>query len=157
MHASLEAHSVARGLLVAEPGRWELSVFAEVNGVPSKCRFDRLLDNGIAVDVKTTKAPRPSEYDLVRAVIDYGYDLQAVHYLEVARAAGIDLERFAFVFVGKEPPHHVTVAELDPAFLERGAKLRDLALQRWLHPTMVDAYPGEREPVTLSLPRWAHL
>jgi hypothetical protein len=46
---------------------------------------------------------------------------------------------------------------LDAAFLERGQALRDLALSRLLHPQFEPAYPGEREPVTLSLPRWARI
>lgn len=155
MRDAVEAHSEAYSLLYEQTGSPEVSVFAEVDGVPSKCRFDRLLDT-VGVDVKTTTA-KPGAHSLTRTVIDYGYDLQAVHYLEVARAAGIELERFTFVFVGKEPPHHVTVADLDAGFLERGAALRDLALQRWLHPTMVEAYPGQTGQVELVLPRWANL
>lgn len=155
MRDAVEAHSEAYSLLYEFTGSPEVSVFAEVDGVPSKCRFDRLLD-GVGVDVKTTTA-KPGAHSLTRTVIDYGYDLQAVHYLEVARAAGIDLDRFVFVFVGKEPPHHVTVCDLDAAFLERGAVLRDLALQRWLHPSMVEAYPGQTGHLELALPRWAQL
>lgn len=156
MEKALRAHSVASGLLVEATGGWELSVFAEVDGVPSKCRFDRLLDDGTAVDVKTTKEI-PNPRDLARVVINYGYDIQNAHYEAVAAAAGIELTGFKFVFVQSVEPFHVTVAELDDAFLERGRALRDLALGRWLHPTMVDSYPGEREPVTLTLPRWAQL
>lgn len=156
MEAALRAHSVASELLVGCAGGWEVSVFADVDGVPSKCRFDRLLDDGTAVDVKTTK-DGPNPHDLARAVINYGYDLQEAHYWSVAHAAGIDLRSFVFVFVQSVPPHHVTVVSLDAEFFGRGQKLRDLALQRYLHPTMVPAYPGETEPVTLSLPRWAEL
>lgn len=155
MRDAVEAHSEARNLLFEQTGSPEVSVFAEVDGVPSKCRFDRLLD-GVGIDLKTTTA-KPGTHSLTRAVIDYGYDLQAVHYLEVARAAGVELDRFVFVFVGKDPPHHVTVADLDQGFLERGQALRDLALQRWLHPTMVDAYPGQSESLKLVAPRWAEL
>lgn len=156
MEAALRAHSVASELLVEASGGWEVSVFADVDGVPSKCRFDRLLDAGVGVDVKTTKAG-PGSYALTRAVIDYGYDLQQAHYEAVAAGAGIDLEAFRFVFVQNCEPFHVTVVDLDAAFLERGQALRDLALQRYLHPEFTDSYPGEREPVTLQLPRWAEL
>lgn len=155
MRDAVEAHSEAYSLLFERTGSAEVSVFAEVEGVPSKCRFDRLLD-GVGVDVKTTTA-KPDPHELTRAVISYGYDLQAVHYLAVAKAAGIELDSFAFVMVGKDEPHHVTVCYLDDAFMARGAVLRDLALQRFLHPQMVDAYPGQTQPLTLSLPRWANL
>jgi hypothetical protein len=156
MEAALRGHSVASELLVAASGGWEVSVFADVDGVPSKCRFDRLLDSGIAVDVKTTKAG-PGSYQLTRAVLDYGYEIQEAHYRAVAAAAGIELERFVFIFAQNCEPFHVTVVDLDAAFLERGQALRSLALNRYLHPQFEPAYPGEREPVTLSLPKWAEL
>lgn len=155
MEKALGNHREASRLLVDLPGTFETSVFAEVDGVPSKCRFDRLL-TGCGVDIKTTKSG-PGNYALTRTVLDYGYDLSAAHYLGTAAAAGIELDAFTFVFVSKEPPHHVTVATLDEQFLERGRALRDLALQRFLHPSMVDAYPGESEPIELSLPGWAKI
>jgi hypothetical protein len=156
MHASLEAHSVARELLVDAAGGWEVSVFADVDGVPSKCRFDRLLDAGVGVDLKTTRSG-PGSYELTKAVISLGYDLQESHYREVGAAAGIELDRFVFIFAQNVAPFHVTVVDLDASFLERGQALRSLALSRYLHPQFEPAYPGEREPVTLSLPRWAEL
>lgn len=156
MEAALRGHSEARRLLVDEPGGWEVSVFSEVDGVPSKARFDRLLDSGVAVDVKTTKAG-PGEYALTRAVLDYGYEIQRAHYEAVAAGAGIELERFVFVFVQNVPPHHVTVVELDEAFMARGQALRDLALNRYLHPDFTDPYPGASGSLVLELPRWAEL
>lgn len=155
MEKALRNHREASRLLVDLPGTFETSVFAEVDGVPSKCRFDRLL-TGCGVDIKTTKSG-PGNYALTRTVLDYGYDLSAAHYLETAQAAGLELDAFTFVFVSKEPQHHVTVATLDEPFLERGRALRDLALQRFLHKGMVDAYPGESEPIELILPGWANL
>lgn len=156
MENALRAHSVAESLLVGAAGRWEVSVFTDIDGVPSKARFDRILDNGVAVDVKTTKSG-PGSYALSRAVLDYGYDLQEAHYMEVARSAGIELESFFFVFVQNVMPYHVTVVELDADFMERGGALRDLALSRYLHPSMVPSYPGETGTLELSLPRWARL
>lgn len=156
MERSLRAHSEARRLLVDEPGAWELSVFAEVDEVPSKCRFDRLLDDGTAVDVKTTKAG-PGSYELTKTVIQYGYDLAENHYRAVAAGAGIDLTGFCLLFVQNVAPYHVTVVELDEAFMERAAALRDLALSRYLHGQMVDPYEGATGRLSLSLPGWARL
>lgn len=156
MEQALRAHPDASELLVTASGGWEVSVFAHVDGVPSKCRFDRLLDSGIAVDVKTTRSG-PGSYALTRSVIDYGYDLQWQHYESVAAAAGTPLTAFYFVFVQNVPPFHVTVVELDEKFMERGQTLRDLALNRFLHPEFVPAYPGATGTLTLQLPRWAEL
>lgn len=156
MEKAVRAHSVAASLLIEGVGAWEVSVFAEIDGVPSKARFDRLLEDGTAVDVKTTKAG-PGDYALTRAVLELGYDLQAAHYLEVGKAAGVPVERFLHVFVQNTAPFHVTVAELEPDFLERGRALRDLALSRFLHEGWVDPYPGASSTLSLSLPRWARL
>jgi hypothetical protein len=156
MEKALRGHSEAASLLVDESGAWEVSVFADVEGVPSKARFDRLLDSGVGVDVKTTRSG-PGEYALTRAVIDYGYEIQQTHYLEVAKAAGIELEAFIFVFVQNVHPFHVTVVELDEAFTARGEALRDLALSRYLHPEFTDPYPGASGRLNLTLPRWAQL
>lgn len=156
MADAVKSHSKASALIYGTDGQSEVSVFAEVDSVPMKARFDRLLSDGTAVDVKTT-SEKPNPGDLARAVVRWGYELSASHYLEVAAAAGIDVHTFALVFVGKESPHHVTVAYLDEAFLERGQALRDLALQRLVHPSMTDSYPGESEPLTLNLPKWAVL
>lgn len=156
MESALRAHSEAHRLLVEASGLWELSVFADVDGVPSKCRFDRLLDDGTAVDVKTTKSG-PGEYALTRAVLDYGYDMAEDHYRSVAAAAGIDLTGFLFLFVQNVYPYHVTVVELDDAFRERAATLRDLALSRFCHPQMVDAYKGQTGTLELACPGWAKL
>lgn len=135
-------------------GKPEVSVFTEVDGVPCKARFDWLAD-GYAVDLKTT-ASKPGK-DLAKAVTDFGYDVSADHYLRVASAAGLDVSEFWLVFVGKDAPHHVTVADLDATFYDRAAVLRELALERWQHPEMVEPYPGADSRLTLSAPRWARL
>lgn len=154
MAAAVTAHREASALLAGSAV--ELSVFAEVDGVPSKCRFDALTDDGVGVDLKSS-ADGPGVYELTRTVIKYGFDLSEAHYEAVASAAGIVLSGFRFVICSKEPPHYVTVVELDAAFLARGDALRDLALNRYLHPDFTPAYPGETELLTLALPRWAAL
>jgi hypothetical protein len=156
MEAAVRAHSVAADLLVKQTGGWEVSVFAEVDGVPSKARFDRLLDSGVGVDVKMTKN-QPGPHWLSKAVLEFGYEIQEGHYRAVAESAGIGLESFKFVFCQNVHPYHVTVVELDDAFRERAAVLRDLALSRHLHPQMVDAYPGQSQTLTLTLPKWAQI
>jgi hypothetical protein len=156
MEAATRSHAEAADLLFKQEGRSEVSVFAEVDGIPCKCRFDRLLD-GTGVDVKTT-AVGPGEYTLAKVVIDRGYDVSADHYLRVASAAGLDVSEFKLVFVSKiAPDHYVTVVDLDTSFYDRAAVLRELALERYQHPEMVDQYVGQSERLTLTLPRWATL
>lgn len=152
MAAAVAAHGEASRLLTA--GKPEVSVFAEVDGVKCKARFDWLAD-GYAVDLKTT-ASKPGR-DLAKAVTDFGYDVSADHYLRVASAAGLDVSEFWHVWVGKDSPHYVTVTDMDSSFYDRAAVLRELALERWAHPEMVESYPGAYSRLTLSAPRWAAL
>lgn len=159
MADALENHSEASNLIYGTDGQSEVSVFAEVDSVPMRARFDRFTETHegrIGVDVKTT-TEKPNPHDLARAIIKYGYDLSADHYRMVGEAAGIELDEFYLIFVCKEPPHHVTVANLHADFWNRGAVLRDLALERYLHPEFTDSYPGERERLTLTMPKWAEI
>jgi hypothetical protein len=150
-------HREARRLLIDEPGSPEVSVFAKVDDVKMKCRFDRLLDDGTPVDLKTTKN-RAGRQQIARAIIDYGYEVQADHYEQVGEAAGLSLaSKMQFCFVQNEPPYAVTVADLDDDWYQRGRTLRDIALDRILHPTMVEPYEGAVGVLNLSMPRWARL
>lgn len=160
MNDALRCHSEASALIWGTGGRSEVSVFTDVDYPPAKARFDRLAqvtDTWVtAVDLKTT-SEKPNPADLAKAIVRYGYDLSAAHYLQVAESAGVRVDELVLVFVCKEPPHYVTVVNLDHDFMERGAVLRDLALQRYLHPTMVESYPGESGRITVSPPGWARL
>lgn len=157
-HAMREAvtqHPDAKALLLDGDGQYEESAFAtDETGIKIKARFDRRIPGAI-VDLKST-ATKPGASSLSRAVIDYGYDLSAAHYLEVARLLELDADTFWFVFVGKEAPYRVTVASLDDGFLERGRVLRERAIERLTDP-LTPPYEGAEGPLTLAAPGWAHL
>lgn len=157
-HAMRQAvldHPDAKALLFDGEGMCEESAFTtDENGVKVKARFDRRIPGAI-VDLKSTSA-KPGASSLTRSVIDYGYDLSAAHYLNVARLLELDADSFWFVFVGKEAPHRVTVANLDDAFLARGRTLRDLAIERLTNP-LTPPYEGWAKPLTLTAPGWAHI
>lgn len=154
MRDAIAAHKAAAGLIYGSGGHNEESaLWIDDNGVRHKARFDRRIP-GALVDLKTTSA-KPGADSLTRACIDYGYDLSAAHYLEVAGGLGLDADVFAHVWVGKEAPYRVTVTELDSAFLARGRVLRALALERAAN--LAPAYEGASGYLTLTPPRWAEL
>lgn len=157
-HAMRDAvmdHADARALLFDGDGMCEESAFAtDESDVKVKARFDRRIPGAI-IDLKSTSA-KPGADSLSRAVIDYGYDLSAAHYLEVARLLELDADTFWLVFVGKEAPHRVTVADLDEGFLSRGRALRALAIERLTDPT-APPYEGWEKPLTLTAPGWARI
>lgn len=154
MRDAIADHETAAGLIFGTDGRNEESAFwVDGTGVQHKARFDRRIP-GALVDLKTTSA-KPGADSLTRACIDYGYDLSAAHYLEVAAGLGLDAGVFAHVWVAKEAPYRVTVTELDAAFVARGRVLRALALERAA--SRVPAYEGADGYLTLTPPRWADL
>lgn len=160
MAVAVENHDEACRLLHDLPGRNELSIFAlDHRGIPMKARLDRLADDDglqTGIDLKSFSG-KPGSYSIAKAVIDWGYDVQQDHYWDVAGAGGIILDRFKFVFVAKEPPHYVTVAELDQGFQVRGQRLREIGIDRMLNPEMVPAYEGATGDVLVEMPRWARV
>lgn len=154
MRDAVLAHDEARGLLHTDGAQHEVSVFVvdPETGVKMKARFD-LLAPLVAVDAKSTAA-KPGAHSLTKAVMAYGYDLSAAHYLHVAELAGLAVDGFTLLFVGKEDPHRVTVADLDDLFIKVGRKKRDLALKRHLDPTE-PAYEGATGRLILTPPLWA--
>lgn len=155
MADAVRAHDTSAALLFGDTGTYEESAFAlDENGVQHKARFDRRIPGAI-VDLKSTSA-KPGADSLSRAVIDYGYDLSAAHYLAVADLLGLDVQAFALVFCTKTEPYRVTVAELDATFLARGEALRRLALDRLTDPA-APAYEGASGFLTITAPRWAQI
>lgn len=155
MADAVRAHDEARELLFEGEGDYELSAFVEdENGIKLRSRFDRLIP-GAGVDLKTTSA-KPGPDSLTRAVLDYGYEVSAAHYLAVAELLGLNADRFVLVFVDKSDAPRVTVAHLDQSLIDRGKHLRDKAIQRLISPD-VDRYPGATGSLTLTCPPWARL
>lgn len=92
--------------------RSEMVALAEIDGV--WCRA--MIDNAPAdprqplYDLKSTTDASPE--GLAKTIATYGYDLQAAHYLAVWKAATGEDRKFRIIFVEKEPPYGVSVAEL---------------------------------------------
>lgn len=95
-----------------DPSRSELTAIAEIDGVTCKCMVDNApIDPRLPLyDLKTTEDASPEK--VIRSVVEYGYDVQAAHYLDVWKAATGEARRFRFVFVEKAAPYCVTVVEL---------------------------------------------
>lgn len=143
-------------MLFAAPGRSELSMFWRdpAFGVIRRCRWDRLTDTGIGIDLKTTKSSDPLA--LPKTIVEYRYDLSAAWYLAVAAGLDIEISAYALVFVESTEPHPVTVVELHNDFLERGAALAHKALTTYRRSVDTDTWPGYADDfLTLAPPRWA--
>nr|WP_246298530.1 PD-(D/E)XK nuclease-like domain-containing protein [Nocardioides panaciterrulae] len=143
--------------LLTSPGRSELSMFWRdpAYDVIRRCRWDRLGDDGIGVDLKTSRTSDPAA--LPKHIVEYGYDLSAAWYLDVAAGLGVDIAAYALVFVESTEPHPVVVAELSGDFLERGAALAGKALATYRRCLDTGTWPAycDDDFLTIHPPRWA--
>lgn len=92
--------------------RSEVVALAEVDGVMCRAMIDNApSDPRLPLyDIKTTTDASPEA--LAKTIATYGYDVQASHYLATWKAATGEDRRFRFIFVEKEAPYGVSVAEL---------------------------------------------
>lgn len=137
-------------------GTAEVSLFGicERTGVPVKCRFDLLTDDGAGVDLKKTQDS--SREAFAKSVFNYRYHVQDAFYSYVyALVAGRALESFTFLAVEEQPPHIAMPYTL-------GEESRDIAhnemlddLDRYAACVQANDWPGyERTEEPLELPSW---
>lgn len=95
-----------------DPARSEMAALAEIDGVWCRAMIDNapLDPRHPLYDLKSTTDASPEA--LAKTVAAYGYDVQAAHYLAVWKAATGEDRKFRIIFVEKEAPYGVSVAEL---------------------------------------------
>ena len=125
-------HESARPLLEVAVHR-EVSVFADVDGVPCRARFDALSDETrrgvIAVDLKSATDATP--FGFMRDAHKHGYDVQEGWYRDVYTASeGHDITEFWFIVLEKTGPYEVGVRSLTDEWVRMGrakaARARDI-------------------------------
>lgn len=127
-------HPTIRAIL-ERPGSAECSVFAEVDGVACKARFDYLpepSDSRItALDLKTAFSAHPAQFTKNAARLDYG--VQHTSYLRVLNEVlgpmphGMEPE-FLFAVVDKRPPHFASLVGLPTVWAIKARERTDKAL-----------------------------
>lgn len=153
MRASVRAHPAAGALF--KEGASEVSLFAtdESTGALCKSRLD-WLKTGQIVDLKTTEDASPAGF--ARSVHNYGYHLQAAHYVAMAKAVGLGSLDFILVAVEKTAPHAVACYKLDPSDILLADAERRRLMQLHASCTEFKSWPAySREVETLTLPNWA--
>jgi exodeoxyribonuclease VIII len=163
MKAAMNQHKSAHEFLSSR-GVNEVSLVWEEPevGVICKARIDRVGYIGewpIVGDVKTARNAGRRAFE--RAIHDYGYHVQAQHYLAgLQRLApipeGQPFRRFVFPVVETEPPHCVIVYELDESALVLAEADRQKYLRTWRECVETGVWPAYGDGVDLiSLPAWA--
>jgi len=111
MAVSVNRQLAAMGIKL-DPTRSEVVALAEIDGIWCRAMIDNApTDPRLPLyDLKSTTDASPES--LAKTIASYGYDLQAAHYLAVWKAATGEDRRFRIIFVEKEAPYGVQVAEL---------------------------------------------
>lgn len=152
--AAVESHPLASALL--SNGKPELSGFWQdpETGVPCRCRFDYLRQDGIGVDLKTTADASPREFQ--RSIARYAYHTQAAFYAmghEVI--TGEALTDFAFIVVEKSAPYAIGLYRIDDEALELGRSQARRALRIIAECQSRDHWPAYSDRVEpIGVPGW---
>lgn len=164
MTAAVLAHPLAAVLFDPSKGTAERSIFwrDEAAGVDKRARLDMVhKPDGdgrvLAVDLKSCRSAAPAA--LSKSVHEYGLHQQQAWYTDALTSLpDVESVAFLFAFVEKEPPHVVTVAELDWQAVEIGAARNARATRIFAECTASGVWPGyfpDDEIALLTLPPWA--
>ncbi|WP_353809108.1 PD-(D/E)XK nuclease-like domain-containing protein [Agromyces sp. SYSU T00194] len=142
------AHPTARRLF-EQDGTPETSLFAEIDGVACRARFDYYAP--VAVDLKTT-AGRADRHGFAQAAAKYGYEVQDAWYRDVREAVTGERGEFVFVVVEKDAPNLIGVHQLDRDFVDLGRAKTRRARAVYADCIESNQWPGYPEPIQLVVP-----
>lgn len=112
-------------------------------GILMKARIDlvtRYKGTSCIVDYKTTT--NASEWHFARSMWDYGYDIQAAHYLAAADSIATGKRTFVFAAQEKTPPYDAQMHTLGPISAESGVLRWQKAKRLWARCLADDEFPG---------------
>lgn len=154
---AVKSHPIAGPLFDPENGTPEVSMFAQhPTGVWLRGRADWITNTGIMVDLKSVQTADPNEF--TRTAWNFGYDVQTAIYEEIYRlATGQPPRGFIHVLVDKNPPHLVTIVQLDQEFLDLGRAKMERAIARYKQATETNEWPGYPPTIHSITPQqWMH-
>ena len=151
MAESVLNHNGARAILDLG-GESELSIFWEENDLTMKGKIDRVTPLGI-IDVKTTKDASLAEF--AKSVYNFGYHVQAAHYLAGAAANGLPCDDFIIIAVENEPPYCTALRKIDHVSIMEGEQERQELIAKYKKCVEKKHWPGYNDEIeTVSIPRW---
>lgn len=119
-----------------------------------KGRADAVIpDLGWVLDIKTTTDASPGGF--AKSIANYGYFLQAAHYVEGLRSMGA--KSFKWIAIENEAPYAVGLYELTPEHFKIGQEYRDFLIRKLAH-GIEKRLLGEhytRGFNSLAIPKWA--
>lgn len=153
--AAVRGHRGAGALLKGAATEVSLEWRDDATGMRCKGRMDAVAQHDVIIDVKTCQDASPKAFE--RAIANFGYHIQAAHYIDGYEAAtGVRPRAYIWIAVESSAPHGVAVYAADAAMLEIGAEKRAMALEIIAECTEAGEWPGyPAEIQTISLPGWA--
>lgn len=140
--------------ILSGEGEFELSVFAEVDGIGRKCRLDYLTETGVIIDIKTTQNAEFNDFR--KSVYNFGYHIQAAYYLDTCKAAGLNADAFCIIAVEKDAPHCLCFYEINEAAIEKGREQYEQKLEILAPQIKSGDFKGySADIVEMDLPSWA--
>lgn len=137
--------------------RSEMTALSQIDGAWCRAMIDNAPEDPSQPlwDFKTTVDASPAHCQ--RAVLNYGYDVQAAFYREVWRAATGEDRAFRFIFQEKTAPYEVCLIELDSEALTMAEKKTRRARDIWKKCLDSGHWPGYPQGVhVVALPAWHH-
>lgn len=156
MADAVMSHPVASRVLAN--GKAEQAIIWNDETTDVTCRgfIDWLAPRAI-VDLKSTVNASLSDFS--KALVNFGYAIQAAFYTDGYAALTGDELPFVMVACEKAAPHLVTVCQLDQEAIEYGRTKARLALEMFRDCTESGIWPewanADEDIPVLSLPRWA--
>ncbi|MFC8531880.1 PD-(D/E)XK nuclease-like domain-containing protein [Nocardia sp. NPDC057227] len=158
--AALSRPEVAALFPPAPEGVAEMSGYAidPETWVMLRARFDYLVfgpDKRVKVrDYKTTKNAAPREFS--KSAVDYGYHVQAAHYIRVLKALGYEVDDFVLLAQEKTAPYLTSLHEFDAEALAAGDRVVTAGIGIYAQCCDTGIWPDYgTETNRMSLPSWA--
>jgi len=130
--------------LIHRNGAWvERVLQGKDKSTPLKGIPDLIDAEGWIYDLKTTDDA--SERAALRTILNYGYHLQAAHYIRLAHCNRSDIRGFRLVMIEKDAPHIGAIYQIDGDLLDLGRKETDRAYSLYDRCVASGEWPGYSE------------
>jgi len=138
---------------IAKNSQKEISLFADIEGIPVKARYDAMLSN-LVIDLKTSKDILTTA-NIQKTIIGLGYHFSAAMYIEIGRMLGLPVDGFVWIFVENKAPFSCRYVQADNEMLEIGRQEFYACLGKYKECLESDQWPGYSENVeVISMPAW---
>ena len=155
MRDAVRGDSLAASYLAG--GRHEVTVIwiDDETGLKCKGRLDFLRNDGVAVDIKTTRDATPFRFSQDAAKLQY--HVQSAMYLDGVRSAAGHAERFVTLAVESAAPYDPVTYPLPEPVIEVGRDMYHSWLRRLVECRRDNRWPGIGNGFeqSLTLPTWS--